>query len=267
MSDYDLIPQEAYEDLPADPNDQFSKLVAIAQSNMSRLMDNSNSGDFVSELRSQFIFTISSIADELGIEGLPKVEPAKSDYDSYVSFQIYLSGVVARVRLQGKLVARPHSVELGRINKAKIQNQLNKLRDFISASDLSEDKKDALMKKIAKLQAELDKQRVGFGRVMEVMAAIAPYAVAAPGFIADMPEAKEVIMNVISLVGQDKEIEETERLRLAPPVKQIPHFSADNGPADNSPWGGAQVTQARWITKGSTGDAWAGSETDDDIPF
>jgi len=110
MSDYDLIPEEAYEGLPQEANDKFAVLVRIAQNNLARLLDNSNSSDFSSEIRSQFISIVSGMAETLGVEGLPKIGNNLADYDQYQMFQVYLAGVVAKVRLQSHLVARPFSV-------------------------------------------------------------------------------------------------------------------------------------------------------------
>lgn len=54
MSVYDILPVDAYEELPSDPNDQFAKLVTIAQGNVTRLMDMANSNEFSNELGGLF---------------------------------------------------------------------------------------------------------------------------------------------------------------------------------------------------------------------
>lgn len=248
MSEYEILPVDAYEDLPSDPNDQFAKLVTIAQANVTRLMDLANSNEFATELRGQFIFTVSSIADALGIEGLPDVAPGRLDYEDYVQFQVYLAGVLARVRLQSKTIPRPHSVELGRVTRAKIEVQLNKLRQYINDSDLPEPRKASLLAKIAKLEAELQKQRVGFGRVMEVLTAVSVLAGGGTAFLANANGASETILSILTWVGEDKEKEEEERLRLAPPPKQLPDYSKPK-PAATAGWSNAT------------------DDLDDDIPF
>lgn len=266
MSEYDLIPIEAYEDLPPDPKDQFTKLVGVARANLTRLMDSSDSGEFAVELRSQFTFLISSIADALGVDGLPPVDPVKLDYEAYNTFQIYLSGVVARMHLGGKMLARPQSVQLGVRNKARIQQQLNTLRRYIEESHLPDEKKKALREKVEKLQKELDKERVGFGRVMEVMAAVGPYILGAPGFVAAFPDAQEVVMSVISLIGQDKEAEEAERLRLAPPPRQLTHNPSTTEQTNNSTWTTALTSTPSVIKADDAVSQWPPLD-DDDIPF
>lgn len=225
MSDYDLIPEEAYKSLPQEPNEKFAFLVRIAQTNLARLLDNSNSNDFSSEIRSQFISIVSSMADALAIQGLPKLGNDLADYDQYQVFQVYLAGVIARVRLQSQLVPRPHSVELGRITKAKIQQEIDQLRRSIDGSDLPDKKKATLRDKLDELETELAKQRLSFARTMAIAASIMTIAGGGTAALASAPKATETVMTIIRLVGDDKEKEEQERLRLAPPPKALPDFS------------------------------------------
>jgi molybdopterin converting factor small subunit len=225
MSEYDLIPEEAYENLPQDANDQFAVLVRVAQTNLARLLDTSSSNDFSSEIRSQFISIISGIAEALGIEGLPRVDSNLADYDKYQMFQVYLAGVVARVRLQGHVVKKPYSVELGRVTRARIQQEIDQLRYFIDQSDLSEKKKSALKDKLDELEEELAKKRLSFARTMAITAAIMASLGGGTTALAKGPEAKETLLSIIRWIGEDKEKEEEERLRLAPPPKALPDLT------------------------------------------
>lgn len=226
MSEYDLIPDEAYDSLPQDDHEKFVVLVRIAQTNLARLLDQTGSGDFSSEIRSQFISTISGIAEALGIEGLPNVEDRNiGSYDTYTTFQVYLSGVVAKVRLQSQLVARPHSVQLGRITRARIQQEIDQLRRSIEESDIPDKKKAALSDKLDELEAELNKQRLSFARTMAIAASIMTIVGGGTAALANAPAAKETVLSIIRMIGEDKEKEEEERLRLAPPPKALPDLT------------------------------------------
>lgn len=245
MSEYDLIPEEAYENLPQDDHDKFAVLVRIAQNNLARLLDQTNSGDFSSEIRSQFISIITGIAEALGIEGLPEMDNNLADYDKYQMFQVYLAGVVAKVRLQGNLVAKPHSVELGRVTRAKIQQQIDQLRRSIENANLPDKKRGALRDKLDDLEHELNKKRLSFARTMAIAASIMTIVGAGTTALANAADAKETLIKIIGLIGEDKEREEQERLRLAPPPKALPdHTKARQGP------------QSRFE-----------SDLDDDVPF
>lgn len=225
MSTYDLIPEEAYDNLPQDAHDQFAVLVNIAQANLARLLDESNSGDFCTEIRSQFISIITGIADALGIEGLPPLDGNLADYDSYTKFQVYLAGLTARVRLQGNLVAKPHSVELGRVTKGKIQLLIDQLRRSIDQSDIPDKKKAALRDKLDDLEAELAKKRLSFARTMRIAASIMAVVGGGTTALANAPKATETVVTIIRLIGEDKDREEEERLRLAPPPKALPDYT------------------------------------------
>lgn len=226
MSEYDLIPEEAYENLPEEANDRFAVLVRIAQTNLARLLDQSNSNDFSTEIRSQFISIISGIAEALGIEGLPEVRGSLADYDQYQTFQIYLAGVVAKVRLQGNLVSKPFSVGLGRVTKARIQQQIDQLRLYISNSDVPESKKTVLIEKLEELETELAKTRLSFARTMAIAASIMTVIGSGTTALANASEAKDTVLSIIHLIGEDKEKEEEERRRLSPPPKALPDHSA-----------------------------------------
>ena len=155
MSEYDLIPQKAYENLPEDAHLKFAALVEVAQENLARMLDNSESGDFVMEMRSQFIIVIGAIAEALGIDGLPQIGGDLAEYAQYQVFRARLAGVVAKVRLQGDLVAKPYSVALGRVTKARIQQEIDQLRHSIGESDIDKKKKEALLDKLTELEEEL----------------------------------------------------------------------------------------------------------------
>jgi hypothetical protein len=222
MSEYDLIPEETYEALPQEANDKFAVLVRVAQTNLGRLLDQSSSGDFSTEIRAQFISIITGIADALGVEGLPDLGHDVTNYDKYQMFQVHLAGVVARVRLQGQLVAKPHSVELGRVTKARIQQEIDQLRLSIKQSDLEDKKKTALFDKLDDLEDELSKKRLSFARTMAIAASIMTIAGAGTTALANGPEAKDTITRIIGYIGADKAAEEAERLRLQPPPKALP---------------------------------------------
>lgn len=243
MSSYDLIPEEVYENLPEEAADKFVILVSTAQANLQRMLDDSNSNDFAGELRSQFMAIIQGTADALGIEGLAAETPSM-DYSDYNRFQIIVTGIVAKVRLLRRSLSMPDSVELGRVTKAKIQLEVDQLRTYIAALDVTDAKKQAMNDKLDDLLHELSKQRLSFARVMAVAASIMGVVGGSAGAIAAAPKIPAGISFIISLIGQDKEIEDRERARLSPPQLKI-----------------EQKTPAR-VERGDFGD-----DLDDDVPF
>lgn len=232
---YELIPEETYSNLPEESVDKFVVLVRVAQANMARMLDEYQSNDFSLEIKAQFISTLAGIADALGIEGLPKVEPDDlHDGRKYTMFQVYLAGIVSKVRLQGQIVSKPFSVALGRKTKAWIQQEINQLRGSIEESDLSQSKRDALVGKLDELEEELNKQRLGFARTLAITASIMTIVGGGTTALANAPKASEFVARVIGLIGEDKEKEDAERQRLAPPPKALPDHSPKRpAPFDN----------------------------------
>ena len=225
MSEYDLIPDHVYDTLPQEPGEKFVVLARVAQSNLARLLDQSQSNEFAVELRSQFLSIISSIADALGIEGLPDVHEKLTDYSTYQTFQVYLAGVIARQNLHKQAVPRPLSVELGRVSKARIQQQIDQLRHAVKSSDLEDKKKSAVLSKLDELEKELAKQRLGFGPTMAIAASLMVLVGESTVALANGPAAAETILTLVRLIGEDKQKEEEERLRLMPPPQALPNYT------------------------------------------
>lgn len=225
MSEYDLIPDETYDGLPQDDHEKFAILVRTAQSNLARMLDQRGSNDFADEIRAQFISVISGTAEALGIEGLPPITEDMDNYRAYANYQVRLAGIVAKVRLQSNLVARPHSVELGRINRAKLKQEIDQLRRSVEESDLPQKKRDALLDKLDEFENELEKQRLSFARTMAIAASIMAIVSGATITLANGQDAAKTILTILRLVGEDKEREEAERERLSPPPKALPNYA------------------------------------------
>ncbi len=220
MSSYDLIPEETYSNLPDEDADKFVLLVRTAQSNLQRLLDDSNARDFSDELRSQFMATVQGIAEALGIAGLGDVRPS-AEYGDYTHFQVILAGILAKARLRSDLIAKPHSVELGRVTRAKIRQEVEQLRTYIDEAELTPAKHAALNDKLDELLAELEHRRLSFAKTMAIAASIMGTVGASAGLIAASPKIPAGISFIISLVGQDKDREDAEVARLAPPPLAI----------------------------------------------
>jgi hypothetical protein len=234
MSEYDLIPDETYDTLPSDSHDRFVLLTRVAQTNLARLLDQNGSNEFADEIRSQFVSTILGISEALGVEGLSHFENFIGDYREYQKFQVFLAGILAKVRLQGQLVAKPFSVELGRVNRARIQQEIDQLRQSINDSDLDEGKRQALRDKLDELEAELKKKRLSFARTMAIAASIMTIVGAGTTALANSPKAAETVLSIIRLIGDDKANEEAERLRLMPPPKALTNHAPQKPTAFDS---------------------------------
>ncbi|WKL58204.1 hypothetical protein Q1W73_04270 [Asticcacaulis sp. ZE23SCel15] len=219
---YELISAEEYDNLPDDPQEQFVELEGICRRNMTKMISNQTPVDFDRIVRMQYMTTVASAAQELDIEGI--LYPYNAD-DPVCEIDIFLlkvSGVVTRIRLRSRVKNRQYSVQLGIRTRAKIEIQIIKLRDIISQANLPESKRMRLLEKLDALSIELNKTRLGFAKAMLAIAGFSALALSeGAGLLADAPEA---IATITSLIGQDKEAEDSEQLRLMGPanIKSLP---------------------------------------------
>lgn len=210
--DHELISEADYETLPADPYRKFVTIEQICRRNMTAMIDDHSSGDFDHFVRLQYMTIVSSIAEELGIQGAEYHYTADDAYGSYQDFLRRVSGVVARIRLRSPTNDQ-FSVRLANKTKGIIESELDKLRNLIKASDLDERKVARLLGFIEDFRTELHKERLSYAPAMAALAFLSAGVVASTSFLADAPAA---IATITSLVGADKEKEDEEVARLGP---------------------------------------------------
>lgn len=228
MSQYELIPDEAFDNAPEDEGDKFVFLAKTAQTNFQRMLDSSNANEYSNELQNHFVATVSAMATALGIEGLPPVSLTPS-YGDYTRFQVALSAIITTARIKSQTISRPFSVELGRVSKGKIRQEIDSLKHYIQNSDLDEKKKSALIDKLDDMLEELEKKRLSFARTMAIAASIMGTIGGSAGAIAAAPRIPEGVSYIVSLIGVEKAEEEEEYLRLSAPVRALTPPASDKG--------------------------------------
>jgi predicted RNA binding protein with dsRBD fold (UPF0201 family) len=216
---YELMSAEEYENLAEDPEQQFVEIENICRRNMTQMIDQNTSVEFDTLVRLQYMTTVAAAATELGIEGVEY--PFRSDYPAQEidTFLLTVSGVVTRIRLRASRKNRPYSVQLGTRTKAKIELQVRKLRGLVEEAEIPEAKRQALIAKLDELSVELNQTRLSFAKTMAVLASVSVAVAAGTSFLADAPVA---IATIVRLIGSDKNTEEEEAARLAPPPKALP---------------------------------------------
>jgi hypothetical protein len=138
---------------------------------------------------------------------------------------------------------RPH--RLADNTRSIIKHYIDRLRDTIDKSNLSDARKKAMHGRLDDLADELEKRRLNLGKTMVALSMVMMGLAANPTTIAaDGPSA---ITHIMALIGGDKESEDAALLRLAPPPKALP------APRQEPPAVKSQPAAAQVI--------------DDDIPF
>jgi hypothetical protein len=214
---FELISEADYERLPSDPYQKFAALEEICRRNMLEVISHETGDDFDALVRTSYMTIVSEVADELGIEGIRYIDnPDQNLQQDVQEFIRRVSGVVARIRLRKYSGRDGFSVRLANKTKGIIENEVSKLRDVIAKSELAEDKKRKLLGKIEEFRTELHKERLGYNSTLATLALIAAGLGGTTSFLADAPNA---VSTIIQLIGQDKEREDAEILRLEGPPR------------------------------------------------
>ncbi|MBY3225314.1 hypothetical protein HFO45_23035 [Rhizobium leguminosarum] len=212
---YELISESDYDALPADPLKKFVVIEQICRRNMTALITNETPGQFDDLVRTQYMTIVCAAAEELGIQGLDYQDSSESVFQNLQEFLRQTSGVVAKIRLRSSSKTDAYSVRLANKTKGIIEHELGKIRSAVSNGDLDERKKQKLLSKIEEFRTELHKERLGYSVAMSALAIIGAGLVGTSSFLADAPDAITIITK---LIGQDKEHEESEVLRLGGPA-------------------------------------------------
>lgn len=248
ISDDDLM------NLPEDPEEAFVKYEQLARERLDAALaalpeeystDAANRDYMSAMLAAAEVFEIT----ELGDWEMPRV-----GNDPWQVYQQFISEVglcVNKLRLlQVKRVKR-YSVALDAAAKVKLHHLLSQMREAIEKLEVSVAKKDRLLKKIAALALEIDRERTGYRAFADLVIEAAD----------DAGEAAKRLEPVVRLterigaaIGIAKRAEETralpapeERKRIEPPkTAKRPDFSRRKSP----PGGGSFA-----------------KELDDEIPF
>lgn len=212
---YELITDEDYDSLPEDPEDRFVALERICRRNMNELVHEDDRGEYISLIQMQYMTTVAAAATELGVGGVEYPDQSERPWNEIDSFLLAVSGATTRIRLRGTVKNRATSVRLSARSRAKIELQINRLREAIEkAEDLPPRRREDLLKKLDELSLELTQPRIRFGVVMAALAFVAVGVGETTNFLANAPDA---IATITSIIGADKEAEEAEAERLGSP--------------------------------------------------
>lgn len=221
MADYDFIPAQAYQELSEDPGQQFLELAAVAETNFNARLKSAQ-GAKADTLRKAYIGQLNAVSEELGFGELPLPAPGIVNDVEWSNFQGGLTAVKTKIRIRSHKSAGPDSVLLSRIGKARIEQEIDRLRRIVDESDLSDKKKEALRTKLDELVEELHRQRLSFAKLAAIAAAIAAFLGGSTTTMANGPRAMETIVRILQYVGEEKQAEELEQARLAAPPKALP---------------------------------------------
>lgn len=213
----EIISGREFAGLPAEPDAKFAALEEICRRNMNLMITGETPEHYDRGIRTQYMAIIAAAAEELGFPGFKHPYAVLNPMEEFDDFLLRATAVTTRIRLRSGSHTPETSVRLASKTRGRIEQQLQKLRNMISHSDLPEERRKKLLRKLDELSVELSQPRLSFGKVMAILAAVGVGVGGMTGFLAEVPQA---IATIASLIGADKEAEDSEAARLGPPPVQ-----------------------------------------------
>lgn len=227
---FDFITQDELDELPDDAPSAFIQFVAIAQRRLADYIRQLDRGDDETNWRARqeaehsFVNIVIAVAKRYEIEPFSKMDVPTfnqvQNNDAYSNFKLELDHFTAQVVVGNTIRGKRDSVAVSEKTKASIRTYLSALRDAIDKADLSDARREALLKKLVEFEAELEKRRLSLLALTRLTLAIAVI----PGGVWQSGEiAMKLVSNVIQAVGEAKAAEDEARALEAPaPVKALP---------------------------------------------
>nr|WP_298929013.1 hypothetical protein [uncultured Erythrobacter sp.] len=218
-----LIDEVVWSEAPSDAEEAFLFIVLAAKKKLDTKTAFSFEADHSDAFawRQQFIVEIATIAEELGISGLPTASNAVNSTSTMDSFNVSLSRVVTRLRARNRELLRADSVALSPETKDKIRARIDRLRTAVGNSNLSEKAKERLHARIDAVEAELDKKRTNLVTFWLLAGAFTTATTGTAGFLADAGDAVETVEEVVEYVNESKanEVDDGPPLLEPPPLR------------------------------------------------
>lgn len=217
VSIFDFLTQDQIDDLPADDNDgAFLLLVRHAQKSLSdktKGLDEEREEEWrqIQSLRHSFVNLIAAGARRYKIEPFASLEVPqfnRFNYDEYRLYRDDLDHYVAQLVLGASAKTQHNSVFVSDDARSTIRTYIHHLRETIDRADMSDSRREGLLRKLSEFEAELEKKRLS-------LIAVAAFSVGLLGAPAAIAESSEVIAKlvtqVIKVVGEAKSVEDEKR--------------------------------------------------------
>jgi hypothetical protein len=170
--------------------------------------------------RREYMNKVIAAARVYGVSELEnwRTPPSQHEvYDLYTNFTSEVDQITTQVRLRYAPRARQNSVGLDGNTKTKIHHYIGQIRAAIEESGFPEDKRDSLYAKLHAFALDVDKNRTNLQSAMAVFIAVADGI--GQGF-QKLEPARKWVDSIAALLGRAKEVEDSLRPALQPPVER-----------------------------------------------
>jgi hypothetical protein len=224
MTILNFVSQDELDDLDDDPRIAFMTFVNHAQRRLAEQTKLDPQDDWErEEMRHSFMNVVIAAAKRFEIEPffsmeVPRLSGFKQNVD-YRQFKADLDYYITQLVIDNSIRAKQDSVAILPKSKDRIRSYVHKLRQCIEQANMTEPKREALLKKLDQFEAELEKRRLNILAV----ARVALELLAVPGGLwASAEVANRLITNVMQIVAEAKSAEqETRQLAPTAPPKAL----------------------------------------------
>lgn len=168
--------EKLYDDLPDDPQLAFAHLENHFREEAQTKIEQSDQGQEITEYQLQYINRVTAAARALGIDQLAAYEVPFNEtnlWKIYSRFRTDVENLVIQIRIHHSRRKRQFSVALEGAQKQRIHHYIEQIRQLVTDSNCSQDKKDKVFKKLAELALEIDRDRTRFEIVADSIRKIA----------------------------------------------------------------------------------------------
>jgi hypothetical protein len=168
MSILNFVSQDDLDDLDEDPRAAFKTLVNLAQRSLAKQTEALRpeerwEWEQLEELRHSFMNAVIAAAKQFEIEPFASMEVPRLDDNrglDYRQFKADLDHYVTQLVIENSTRAKRDSVAILPQSKDRIRNYVHHLRECIEKANMTEAKRETLLKKLDQFEAELEKRRL-----------------------------------------------------------------------------------------------------------
>ncbi|GAB5486304.1 MAG: hypothetical protein Pars93KO_27380 [Parasphingorhabdus sp.] len=157
--------EDIYDNLPDDPQLAFAQLEGHFREEVQSKIEQSDQSNEINEYQLQYINQVTAAARALRIGQLSAYEVPFNEnniWQLYSRFRSDVENLVIQIRIHHSRRKRQFSVALEEPEKQRIRHYIEQIRQMVEESDYSQDKKDAVFKKLSELTLEIDRDRTRF---------------------------------------------------------------------------------------------------------
>lgn len=222
MNIFDFITSEELDDaLTEEPPLAFSRITQLALKRLEEKTagmkdEEREEREALEDARYGFMVSVLGIAKKLNIEPFSEMEMPTLGYfnnTAHRQFKAQLNYHITQLIVDSRSKAHNNSIRISASAKEKIIDYLNSIRDAIARENISQSKKDDLLKRIDDFEAELAKGKIS----ILSYSLVALTLLSSPGGLVSTYDAvSKLTTNIVQIIAHEKN-KEDEMKKISPP--------------------------------------------------